>query len=146
MQRSVLIGGYDFTLDAKSRVAIPVRLRHAFVDGIFVTRGYERCISGYAPAEWEQFVAEQIQSTPGMSIKGRMLRRRTLASAHLLDLDAQGRIKLPASLLEYASIVRDVTIIGVEDRIEFWDRNRWAQYLKQSEEEADAAADELATP
>ena len=146
MQRSVLVGEYEFTLDVKSRVAIPARLRHAFVDGIFVTRGYERCISGYAPAEWERFVAEQIQSTPGMSSKGRMLRRRTLASANLLELDAQGRIKLPASLLEYASIVRDVTIIGVEDRIELWDRNRWAQYLKQSEEEADAAADELATP
>ena len=146
MKRSVLVGEYEFTLDVKSRVAIPARLRHAFVDGIFVTRGYERCISGYAPAEWERFVAEQIQSTPEMSSKGRMLRRRTLASANLLELDAQGRIKLPSSLLEYASIVRDVTIIGVEDRIEFWDRNRWAQYLKQSEEEADAAADELATP
>jgi MraZ protein len=75
-----------------------------------------------------------------------MLRRRTSASANLLELDAQGRIKLPASLLEYASIVRDVTIVGVQDRIELWDRTRWAQYLKQIEEEGDAVADELATP
>jgi DNA-binding transcriptional regulator/RsmH inhibitor MraZ len=34
----------------------------------------------------------------------------------------------------------------VQDRIELWDRTRWAQYLKQIEEEADAVADELATP
>ena len=146
MQRSVLVGEYEFTLDAKNRVAIPARLRHAFVEGIFVTRGYDRCISGYAPAEWEHFVAEQIQNTSEMSSKGRMLRRRTSASANVLELDAQGRIKLPASLLEYASIVRDVTIVGVQDRIELWDRTRWAQYLKQIEEEGDAVADELATP
>jgi MraZ protein len=146
MSRSVLVGEYEFTLDAKSRVAIPARLRPAFAEGIVVTAGYDRCISGYAPEEWERFVAEQIKNTSEMSSKGRMLRRRTSATANLLELDGQGRIKLPAALLAYAAIGRDVTIIGVQDRIEFWDRKRWAEYLKQIEEEADAVADELATP
>lgn len=146
MPRSVLVGEFEFTLDAKSRVAIPARLRPAFAEGVFVTRGYDRCISGYAPDEWEHFVAEQIKSTSEMSSKGRMLRRRTSASANLIELDGQGRIKLPGALLEYAGIGRDVTIIGVQDRIELWDRQRWAEYLKQIEEEADAVADELATP
>jgi MraZ protein len=146
MQRSVLVGEFEYTLDAKGRVAIPARLRPAFAEGIFVTRGYDHCVSGYAPDEWERFVADQIESTSELSSKGRMLRRRTLASANLLELDAQGRIKLPSSLLTFANIVRDVTIIGVQNRIEFWDRTRWAQYLRQIEEEADAVADELATP
>lgn len=146
MQRSVLVGEYDFTLDAKNRVAIPARLRPAFAEGIFVTRGYDRCVSGYSPEEWESFVAEQIRNTSEMSSKGRMLRRRTSASANLLELDGQGRVTLPANLLESAGIVREVTIIGVQNRIEFWDRARWAEYLKQIEEEADAVADELATP
>lgn len=146
MQGSVLVGEYEFTLDAKNRVAIPARLRPAFAQGIFVTRGYDRCLSGYAPGEWEGFVADQIRNTSEMSSKGRMLRRRTSASASLLELDGQGRVTLPANLLEFAGIVREVTIIGVQNRIEFWDRTRWAEYLKQIEEEADAVADELATP
>lgn len=146
MHGSVLVGEYEFTLDAKNRVAIPARLRPAFAQGIFVTRGYDRCLSGFAPDEWERFVAEQIRDTSEMSSKGRMLRRRTSASASLLELDGQGRVTLPANLLEFADIGREVTIIGVQNRIEFWDRVRWAEYLKQIEEEADAVADELATP
>jgi MraZ protein len=48
-------------------------------------------------------------------------------------------------LLKFASISRDVTIIGVQDHIEIWDRAVWTEYRNHMEEEADATADELAT-
>ena len=63
MQRSGLLGEFEFTLDAKNRVAIPARFRPAFADGIFVTRGFEHCLSAYAPEEWERFVAERPATT-----------------------------------------------------------------------------------
>ena len=144
MQRS-LVGEFEFTLDAKGRVAIPARLRPEFSEGIFVTRGFDRCLSGYAPDEWERFVAEQTDDTSAMSSKGRQLRRFISASANWEQLDGQGRIKVSAALLQFASIAKDVTIIGVQDHIEIWDRAVWAEYRKHMEEEADATADELAT-
>ena len=52
---------------------------------------------------------------------------------------------VPARLLEYAGIEREVTIIGAQDHIEIWDRAAWADYQSRLEEEADATADELAT-
>ena len=61
------------------------------------------------------------------------------------ELDRQGRVTLPGRHLEFAGITRDVTIIGVQDHIEIWDRVAWAEYLSHLEEEADATADELAT-
>ena len=54
MQRSVLLGEFDFTLDAKNRVAVPARLRPVFAEGIYVTRGYERCLAAYPPEEWDR--------------------------------------------------------------------------------------------
>ncbi len=126
MQRPVLVGEFDFTLDAKNRVAVPARLRTAFVDGIYVTQENERCST--------------------LKSKVRALERFAAAGAVHQELDRQGRITLPARHLQFAAIDRETTVIGVRDHIEIWDRAAWAAYLAHLEEEADATADELATP
>jgi MraZ protein len=144
MQRSGLLGEFDFTLDAKNRVAIPARFRPAFAAGVFVTRGFEHCLSAFPPQEWERFVAERLHDLSAMSSKGRQLMRFVFANAVSEQLDGQGRVKLPLGLLEFAAISKDVTIIGVQDHVEIWDRATWAAYRKEMEEGADATADELA--
>jgi len=143
MQRQLLLGEYDFTLDAKNRVAIPARLRPAFAEGAFITYGFEHCLAVYPPEQWERFVNERTADLPEMSSKGRQMRRFVFSGASQDELDGQGRIKLPARLLEFAGITKDVTIIGVYDHIEVWDRTAWAAYRKAMEEGADATADEL---
>lgn len=145
MQRPVLVGEYECTLDAKKRIAIPSRLRAAFAEGIYVTRGHERCLSGYAPGDFERYLDEQTRDTSALSSKGRALRRFTAAGAVFDQPDSQGRVTLPARLLEFAGISREATVIGVQDHIEIWDRTAWAEYLAHLEEGADATADELAT-
>ncbi len=105
MQRSVLLGEYDFTLDAKNRVAIPARLRPAFAEGVFITRGFENCIAVYPPEEWDRFVADA-HGRPARDERRRAqdaplhLRRRPLND----QLDGQGRIKVPANLLEFSGV------------------------------------------
>jgi MraZ protein len=144
MQRPVLVGEYDFTLDAKNRIAVPARLRSAFAEGIYVTRGHERCLAGYAPGEFERYLEEQTLEASPLSSKRRALQRFAAAGAIYQELDRQGRVTLPGRHLEYAGITREATIIGVQDHIEIWDRAAWAEYLSHLEEEADATADELA--
>ncbi len=46
MQRPLLVGEFEFTLDAKNRIAVPARLRPAFTEGIYVTQENERCLGG----------------------------------------------------------------------------------------------------
>jgi len=144
VQRPLLVGEYDFTLDAKNRIAIPARLRPAFADGIYITRWHEDSLAGFAPEEFERYLDEQAGATPPGSSKGRSLVRFIAAGAVAEQLDRQGRVTLPARLLDYAAVTREVTIIGVRDHIEIWDRAAWARYLKSVEEGADAIADELA--
>jgi MraZ protein len=144
MQRPILVGEYDFTIDAKNRIAVPARLRSAFADGIYVTRGHERCLAAYSPDEFERYLEEQTLEASPLSSKRRALQRFAAASAVFQELDRQGRVTLPGRHLEYAGITRDATIIGVQDHIEIWDRVTWAEYLSHLEEEADATADELA--
>ncbi|MBN2205168.1 MAG: division/cell wall cluster transcriptional repressor MraZ [Thermoleophilia bacterium] len=146
MQRPVLVGEFECTLDAKNRIAIPARLRSAFAEGIYVTRGHERCLAAYPPEGFERFLEEQTQGVSTLKSKVRALERFAAASAVHQELDRQGRITLPARHLQFAAIGRETTVIGVRDHIEIWDRAAWAAYLAHLEEEADATADELATP
>ncbi len=144
MQRSGLLGEFDFTLDAKNRVAVPARFRPTFAEGIVVTRGFDHCLSAFSPEGFERYVAERLNDLSTMSSKGRQIMRYISANAASEHLDGQGRVKLPNGLLAFAAISKDVTIIGVQDHVEIWDRATWAAYRKEMEEGADATADELA--
>lgn len=144
VQRPLLVGEYDFTLDAKNRVAVPARLRSAFGEGIYITRWYENSLAGFAPDKFQEHLDARSGTEWTLSSKGRAERRFITGAAVWQALDGQGRVTLPARLLQYASIGRELTVIGVDDHIELWDRAAWAAYRQTMEEGADATADELA--
>ena len=145
MQRPVLVGEYELTLDAKNRVAVPARLRSAFVDGVYLTKEPEPCLGGWSPEEFRERLEEDTAATAPGSHARRDVKRALAASAVFLELDRQGRVTLPMKHLKYAGMTRDVTVIGAQDHLEIWDRAAWARYLARLEEEADATAVEHAT-
>jgi MraZ protein len=143
MQRPLLVGEFDVTLDAKNRIAIPARLHNAFLEGIYITQESERCLGGYSPEEFQARLEEDVDVTPAGSAARRDVKRRLAANAIFFpELDRQRRVTLPAKHLAHAGISRDVTIIGAADHVEIWDRGAWTDYLAHLEEEADASADE----
>jgi MraZ protein len=145
MQRPVLVGEYELTLDAKNRVAVPARLRVPFLEGIYLTKEPEPCLGGWSPDEFSARLDEDTAATQPGSVARRDIKRQLAANAVFLELDRQGRVTLPAKHLNYAGVTRDVTVIGAQDHLEIWDRARWARYLARLEEEADVTAVEHAT-
>jgi transcriptional regulator MraZ len=146
MQRPLLVGEFEVTLDAKNRIAIPARLRTAFEEGVYVTQENERCLGGYSPDEFQRRLDEDVEVTRAGTPERRDVKRRLAATAvYFREFDKQGRVTLPVKHLTYAGISRDVTIIGVADHVEIWDRVAWTEYLAHLEEEADASADEHPT-
>jgi MraZ protein len=145
MQRPVLVGEYELTLDAKNRVAVPARLRSAFVDGIYLTKEPEPCLGGWNPEEFGNRLEEDTAATDPGTAARRDVKRALAANAIFLELDRQGRVTLPMEHLKYAGVTHDVTVIGAQDHLEIWDRAVWARYLARLEEEADVTAAEHAT-
>ena len=47
--------------------------------------------------------------------------------SNLILLDAQGRIVLPQKLRAYAHLEKDVVVIGVSNRAEIWNAEKWAE-------------------
>ena len=119
-------GNFEYQLDDRNRVALPPKFREAFANGAVLVPGLDGCIEVYTP---EGFEAESnvVDRVPAYSAEGRQLRRAFYASSFDAQRDAQGRLLVPAKLLAYAGIERDVVVLGNDQRLEIWDRMRWDQ-------------------
>ncbi|MDY6969875.1 MAG: division/cell wall cluster transcriptional repressor MraZ [Spirochaetota bacterium] len=143
----MFMGEYHPTIDEKGRIAIPVRLRRAFgenvvIDRFILTHGFDKCIMGFRDVDWKEFVEGKLVTLPQSDQKNRMRLRFLLGGATECELGKQGRIVIPSYLKEYAEIDRDITILGLYNKIEIWSREQYEKY-KPNGEELDAFGKEL---
>ena len=139
----MLLGEHEHSLDDKNRLTLPAKLRAAFEDGVVVTRGLDGCLFAYPRAAWER-MAGRIQSLDPLSQEARVMQRHFFAGAAAGELDRQGRMVLPQALLEHAGLQREITVAGVHDHLEIWDRAKWRQQLHEVEGSAEDVAERLA--
>ena len=125
----LFLGEYDHALDDRGRITLPRKIRQE-LEGereIILARGFDTCIFGFDLSSWLREAGKHLE-TPVTDEKGRSLRRYLFSGAQKADIDKLGRILLPAQLKEYASISRNVAIIGAGDHFEIWDRAGWETY------------------
>jgi MraZ protein len=140
----MLLGEYEHTLDDKNRLTLPARVRQAFAEGIVVTRGMDGCLFAYTREAWESMVGSRLATLNTLSQEGRRMQRFFFSGATETELDKQGRVGLPAALLEHAKLGRDVVVAGVHDHLEIWDRAAWRRELAEVEGSAEHVAERLA--
>ena len=141
----MLLGEYEHALDEKNRLTLPAKFRQAFADGVFVVRGIDPCLLVFPPDGWNRFVAGSLEGLNPFSREARQMSRFIFAGATETDLDRQGRIMLPAPLIEHAGLERDVIVAGVRDHLEIWDRAAWRRELDHVEGSAERVAERLAS-
>jgi MraZ protein len=135
-------GEYEHNIDDKGRLIIPMRLRSELSNNVFVTRGLDNCLFVYPIKTWEELAAH-LNQLPTTNNAARSL-TRLLFSGNETALDKQGRISLAAPLREYANIElgSEVVVVGVNNRIELWNKDRWTGFMdKLGKEAADLAND-----
>ena len=140
----MLLGEYEHTIDDKNRLTLPAKFRQDFADGVVLTRGLDGCLFAYRRVDWERIVETRLTQIDQLSKEGRRLHRHFFSGAAEAELDKQGRVMVPAALLEHAKLGREVVVAGVHDRLEIWDRAAWRDELKQVEGSAEDVAERLA--
>lgn len=98
-----------------------------------MTKGVDRCLFAFPPEEWAVFRAN-VKANADLTSKGRQLSRMFFSMAFEATLDRQGRVLIPTKLAQYAGLDRDVTITGVDDRLEIWDAAEWNRYVDGADE------------
>src|SRR2546423_15129389 len=140
----MLLGSHDHTLDDKNRLTLPAKFREAFTDGVVITRGLDGCLYAYRRADWDRLVESRLAPLDPLSPETRRLERFFYSGASEAELDKQGRVMLPAPLLEHAQLGKEVVVAGVNDRLEIWDRAAWRRELAEVEGSAEDVAERLA--
>ena len=138
----MLMGEYHHNIDEKGRIIIPSKFREDLGDKVIVTRGLEDCLFLYSENEWSQIVSK-LKSLPFTKKVARSFTRIFLSGATVCEFDKQGRIKITSPLGSYANLDKECVIIGVNDRLEIWDINKWNSFFDDNRESLSDLADHL---
>ena len=138
-------GQFTFSIDSKNRINIPAPLRKQFSKKdkktFVATRGIDQCAWIYPISECN-FIQNELTQLSSLSKTNRIFLRNHLRHANIVKFDSQGRFVLPQSLINYSSIDKDVTIIGVLNKIEIWNP-KLLRKADQSDEIDDQSYEEL---
>ena len=88
-------------------------------------------------------MVNKLKKLPFTKKDARTFSRFFLASATVCEFDRQGRINLMNSLTLYAGLKKECAIIGVNDRLEIWDLDKFNNLMKEKERELDEISENL---
>lgn len=137
----------NISVDAKGRMAMPARYRERLLEGcaghLVVTVDRDHCLLVYPLPEWE-IIESKLIKLPSLNKQARLLQRLLIGHATELEMDAQGRILLPAMLRDFAGLNKKAVLIGQGKKLEIWDEDTWSE--SQEEWVAAVQADEGELP
>lgn len=135
----MLTGEFRHCIDSKNRIFIPAKLREELGDTMIIARDIrgER-LKVYSLDGWDEYIKPIKEQERRVAEKALRYLHRNAAQ---VTPDSQGRVLLPASLIEYAKIVKDAVIIGCSDYAEIWASELYD--LEVQEENADEICRDL---
>lgn len=139
---SMLMGEYHHNIDDKGRLVIPNKFREELGDTFVIARGIEKCLYVYSNHEWEKLVAK-LNTLPFTKKDARTFTRTFFSGATVCEFDKNGRINITSPLVSYAGLTKECVIIGVNDRLEIWDENLFADFLNDNSKQLDLIAENL---
>lgn len=135
-------GVNSVSLDSKGRIAIPTRYREGLRSHcqgrLIMTVDRDHCLLLYPLPEWEVIEAKLV-GLSSFNPHTRRLQRLLIGHATECDMDGAGRILLPAPLRAFATLDKDIMLIGQGNKFELWDAATWdarrAEWLAQTDGE-----------
>ena len=138
----MFMGEYHHTIDDKGRLIIPSKFRTELGESFVITRGLENCLFVYSLVEWNKIV-DKLKKLPFTKKDARNFTRFFLSGATITELDKQGRANIQASLIDYASLEKDCVVIGVNDRLEIWSKDKWEEFFNANSDQLSDIAENL---
>ena len=140
----MFMGEYHHSIDEKKRLIIPSKFRTELGESFVITRGLENCLFVYSLVEWNK-ITDKLKKLPFTKQNARNFNRFLLSGATITELDKQGRINIPSTLADFASLDKDCVIIGVNDRLEIWSKTKWENFFSENEDKLSDIAEDLFT-
>ena len=126
----MLMGRYEYSLDAKSRTNFPPKFRNEMGDTLYVTKWFDKCLVAYGQEQWDK-LDSKFDNMP--TVQSKELLRILYGNVAEVNPDKQGRILLPQYLKDHANITKDIVIIGARTYAEIWDKEAYIENEKAND-------------
>lgn len=133
-----LNGRYRFKVDDKGRVSLPAKFRKVVSKDLVVTEsplnGSLWVFESEGFNKWiDQVFIDRFGRYDASSTQHMSLRTTLKSRAEDVQMDASGRIMLPAEMRGAADISKDVVIVGNTGYFEVWDAKRYDQMNQEAD-------------
>ncbi len=144
----LLTGSFPRLLDDKLRFAIPKPLRDAIGHPdecvLYLAPGTDGSLALYPEESFARMASRLEQgSSDGRDVAA--FSRLFYAQVQRIELDKQGRLRLPIELANLAGLRKEIMLLGVRDHLEIWNREAWETYLGQTQPHYDDLASRVLT-
>jgi MraZ protein len=139
-------GRFEYTIDPKGRVSIPVKFRELLAekyDDRLILTNFDRCLVAYPYEEW-RVLEDKVGSLSMVKKEAKAFQRFFLSGAAECPIDKLGRILIPPTLRAYAQLEKNVVFAGLVKKFEIWSRERWAEEIVRSQENFEGISEALA--
>ena len=128
-------GIFHNSVDDKGRMSIPARFREQIKTEhetpLVLTLGFDQCLFLYPMDAWKK-IEEKLSSLDTLNAEVRQFQRTIMKASDEVEIDQQGRIMISPVLRKEAGIAKGVAIVGMLNRIEIWDKQRYENYHAQT--------------
>lgn len=137
----LLTNTYECKIDAKGRIVLPSKLKNGFPEDsgneVVLRKSSDKCLLVYPMVEFRQ-LHQKVSGLNEFNREHRRMQRLFFSSVQTVEMDGNGRILIPKSMMEHAGLVKEAMVLGTGKRIEIWSPERYDEAFKMdSDEEAD---------
>ena len=141
-------GESNSAVDESGRVRVPLHFKSLMKalnhDTWHVTRGSDGALLLFPEKLWNELVERLTPPVHAEESQEHLdFRRMFLGCAARVNMDAKGRLNIPALLREYAGIDREAVILGMGNHLEIWRVKGWKAFQESQAESYKKMAAEL---
>jgi MraZ protein len=134
-----LLGKYEHSLDDKGRVTLPVKFRSHFQGLVLLVdlkQPWAPCIRIYTPAGWRTHVQPTVEKLEDFDNATEGMRRRRIYNAAFdVEVDKQGRVLVPTTMIDFFGLQRSgsVVVAGNGTHLEIWSPEAYDRFVIRGE-------------
>ena len=123
------------------------QLSAVLAEGFVLKRAvFQPCLELYPMDQWNELM-QKIGGLNQFNRKNNDFTRRFTAGVRRIELDATGRMTIPADLMSVAQIKRDLVLTASVGIVEIWDAQKYEQAISDAALDfADLAEEVMGTP
>ena len=106
---------------------MPLKFREELGEVFYITKGFADCLQVLSAQQFEH-LREQIRQLPAN--KALSLQYVIISPATEVAPNAQGRISIPQTLREWAGLDKEAVVVGMDTRVEIWDKTKFDAFME----------------